>query len=458
LSRDGRIGRHYSQALENILGERDLPGKNIVEVLSRRLPDEKLVSVREFLQLMFQASTNEKTLAQLNPLADTALRIDLENGRFETRHVQMYFKRILKDGDIVTLMVIIRNITEQKQLARQVHETRESQRSEMELLSRVIQIEPAELREFMDDFLVGIESINDTLESNSDDYLELLHRIFRAVHLLKGDADTLGLDFITEKADAFESKIAEVRARTKLAPEDFLPLTIIFKELKEIYDRIAALLARVANFQDTLSQKNGNLQAFLSPLTRLTERLQDRHGKRLKLRIGDIDDTMLPAEIRAPVREILVQLIRNSVAHGIESPDLRKSRGKPEEGQLHVDLERNGTSVTLIYSDDGAGLDLEAIRSHAITSGRITESSANGMTSKELLGLVFSSGFSTAAQNGMTAGRGVGLDAIRDLVRRLGGRIAIRTRPGVLCEFRIFLPITQTSIAQENGILAGVMP
>jgi Amt family ammonium transporter len=442
VDRHGAIGPYYSKALEAILAATDLAGRKIQEILKDRMPAAKMEPVRDFLDHMFNPEASVRTLQQLNPLSEAELSVDTGNGGFETRYAQFFFRRVLRDGRVDALMVVVRDITEQKRLALQYQVSRDTQRSEMELLSRVIQIEPPVLAEFMQGFRSGLAAINETLDSDSRDYRGALERIFRAIHLVKGDADMLGLDFIAQKADQMEDRISEIRGVADVAAEDFLSVSIVVRELMDVADRMTSVLERAAAFQDLIASGNRKPDGVITAgLARLAERLRTRHGKPVELDLGGFAEHEVPHRVRRPLREILVQLVRNSVVHGIEEPERRRRAGKPERGTLGLSLVRDKQSLAVSYWDDGAGLDIEAIRERAVALGKVDHTRAGGLTARELVPLIFQTGFTTQGEGSMSAGRGVGLDAVRELVKELGGSIGIRSRPGVSCAFTIRIPL-----------------
>lgn len=142
----------------------------------------------------------------------------------------------------------------------------------------------------------------------------------------------------------------------------------------------------------------------------------------------------MPERYHQLLRESLVQFSRNSVVHGLESRQVRLELGKPELGTLQFAVRRHDSHIELIFQDDGGGLDLEKIRRRA---------SARQMrfTEAELPLLIFRSGFSTADETTMDAGRGVGMDVIRDRVHEFGGHVIPHFEPGVFCAFQVVLPL-----------------
>ena len=138
----------------------------------------------------------------------------------------------------------------------------------------------------------------------------------------------------------------------------------------------------------------------------------------------------------------LEHLLRNAVDHGIERPELRRTVGKPEEGQLRMRAYYEGTQVVIQVSDDGAGLQPELIRSKAVSKGSFTEAEAAELSEQDLYGLVFAAGFSTAKEISEVSGRGVGLDIVKSAVARMKGRVSVEFTPGRGVTFTIRLPMT----------------
>ena len=137
---------------------------------------------------------------------------------------------------------------------------------------------------------------------------------------------------------------------------------------------------------------------------------------------------------------VAIQLVRNSVVHGIEDPQMRLGLGKDETGELRVEFVQRGTAFELDFQDDGAGIIAERVREAAVRRGLLGEEQARALDQKETLGLIFRAGFSTRDGADRDAGRGVGLDVVRKTVRELDGKVAVATTPGRFTRFRVLLP------------------
>jgi len=162
---------------------------------------------------------------------------------------------------------------------------------------------------------------------------------------------------------------------------------------------------------------------------------------------NELDRTVLD-RVMAPLEHML----RNAIAHGIESPQRRQADGKPPAGTIALALSREGSEVVIRISDDGAGIDIEAIRRKAIDRGRIEANSQ--MTDEALLDIILESGFSTAETVTQIAGRGVGMDVVNSEIKQLGGTLSIDTRKGQGTLFTVRLPLT-LSVTRALLVSAG---
>ncbi len=133
-------------------------------------------------------------------------------------------------------------------------------------------------------------------------------------------------------------------------------------------------------------------------------------------------------------------LLRNAVVHGIETPERRVAVGKPETGQIHLNLRREGAEVIVEVRDDGAGMNIDAIRNKAVSLGLIRPDQA--LTDEEAMQLILEPGFSTAENLTQAAGRGVGMDVVATEVKKLGGALHMESTPGQGSRFTIRLPFT----------------
>jgi two-component system chemotaxis sensor kinase CheA len=169
-------------------------------------------------------------------------------------------------------------------------------------------------------------------------------------------------------------------------------------------------------------------------------------------------DIRLDAHVLTIVRDALVQLVRNAVAHGVEGPERRASAGKPPCGRVELRIERRGNRVAFLCRDDGAGIDLGAIRRVAIQKGAISAAQAESFEIEEAVDMLLRGGVSTTGRVDEVSGRGIGLDIVRAAVTRLKGEVSVETTRGLGTSVEISVPVSLASVlaltVASGGLIA----
>jgi len=196
----------------------------------------------------------------------------------------------------------------------------------------------------------------------------------------------------------------------------------------------------------TAELQNGLMQTRMVPFQRHVARLA-RIVRQAAADTGKAAELFVEGENNEIDRQVLESmlppfehLLRNAVAHGIESPAARKQRGKPELGRVTLKVKRDGSEVLIEVADDGGGLDLAAIRRKALEKGLLAD--GQKITDDQAIELILQPGFSTAGELTQTAGRGVGMDVVDNEVKKLGGSMRIESTAGQGTRFLIRLPYT----------------
>lgn len=154
------------------------------------------------------------------------------------------------------------------------------------------------------------------------------------------------------------------------------------------------------------------------------------------------EDTELDKTIIEAIKDPLTHLVRNSVDHGIEMPEDRIKKGKSAEGRLLLHAFHEGGSVIIEIVDDGGGINAEKVRDKAVANGVITQAEAARMTEREMLGLIFKPGLSTAKKVSNISGRGVGMDVVKTYIERIGGSVEVMSKIDLGTTIRIKIPLT----------------
>ena len=173
----------------------------------------------------------------------------------------------------------------------------------------------------------------------------------------------------------------------------------------------------------TRMQPIGNIW---NKLPRLVRDLALSCGKRVRVEM-DGADTELDKTIIEAIKDPITHIVRNAIDHGIEDPDTRKRRGKNEEGRLLLRAYHEGGQVNIEVSDDGRGIDLDAVRAKARDRNLVTADHAARITDRELLNLLFLPGFSTAQKVTNISGRGVGMDVVKTNIEKIGGTVDLQS-------------------------------
>lgn len=271
---------------------------------------------------------------------------------------------------------------------------------------------------------------------------------------------------------------SQIASRLSISGErEFDPLEFDrFTRLQELTRMLAESVDDVASFQESLARTVDGTLDELSSQARMTRDLQ-RDLMRVRMvpfaslserlfrvarQTAKETDKRVNLDIRGGAVEIdrgvleqmaapFEHLLRNAIVHGIEPRAGRQAAGKPETGELLVQVSQHGNEVVIVFGDDGAGLDLERIRAKALESGLLT---ADDASDQEVAELIFEPGFSTADTLTELAGRGVGMDVVRSEARTLGGRVAVDSTPGQGARFTIHLPLT-LAVAQVVLVTSG---
>ena len=184
---------------------------------------------------------------------------------------------------------------------------------------------------------------------------------------------------------------------------------------------------------------------------RLVHDLSGQLDKKIELVLSG-ESTELDKTVMEKIGDPLVHLVRNSLDHGIEKPDVRIAAGKPETGEIHLNAYHEGGNIVIEITDDGAGLNLEKILSKAKSSGLVSDN--DNLSDEEIADLIFRPGFSTADVVSDVSGRGVGMDVVRRNIRALGGTVDVTTKTGQGSVFTIRLPLT-LAILDGQSVIVG---
>jgi two-component system, chemotaxis family, sensor kinase CheA len=215
-------------------------------------------------------------------------------------------------------------------------------------------------------------------------------------------------------------------------------------ELNETVERMSRISSDLQTI--ILNMRMVPVETVFNRFPRMVRQLARELGKKVNLEIigaqTELDRTVID-EIGDP----LVHLLRNAIDHGIETPDVRRASGKPEEGTVKLKAYHSGNHVFIEIEDDGAGIKREKVLQKALDRGIISQQNIANLTDKQVYELIFAPGFSTADHVSDISGRGVGLDVVKSTIESLGGTVTVDSVEGKGSIFLIQLPLTLSIIS-----------
>ncbi len=474
LTPDLRLGSQISASVGQIFGRPVRPDDSFIGLLAPMVDAKTLADAKGYVELLLSPHVKEQLARGLNPLAEVELRVTNRLGETETKCIALRFNRAhADDGSVRHLLVTAQDITAVAELQRQLGTQRQHAQQEFEMLLDATRAAPGVLRQFVARAEAQLLEVNSLLRSAGDiraraELDRLFERVARLMHGFKGDAASLGLGLLADKAHRFETELATMRESDAGNGSDLLGLPPLLNDLldklksfKLLAERLAPAPIEATAADQPQAMADGAdagpqavptaarplaqaapdvppAEALAQQLQTLAARVAQDEGKQVAVHasVGAMHD--LSPQTLERLREICVQLVRNAVVHGIELPAQREAAGKAERGQVRVSLEREAQGAYVLKAhDDGSGISVERIRERLLQLGWFSPPQLDEMAPRDIVMQMFKPGFSTAAQTTAHAGRGVGLDVVFDAVKRIGGRIMLSTQPGRHTEFRV---------------------
>jgi chemotaxis protein histidine kinase CheA/ActR/RegA family two-component response regulator len=375
------------------------------------------------LEQMLEESQRGSTVAQSAGAAEAAARAGRRTGVAQTMKVAV--KQLDNLSNLIGELVINRNTLEDNQ---------------------------ERLRQFLDNLLFQVQQLGDLGQQMQDLYeRSLLERSLlgaskRVSSVPTVEAPTGGHasgfildDLEMDSFTSFHSLAQETIERIVRVREAASDIEFVVDSNEQVTRMFRQVTTQV---QEGLTKSR--MIPFSQTAERLPRAVRDvslQCGKQARLEL-DGRDTLIDKGILERIYDPLTHLVNNAIYHGIESPEVRQSLGKPAEGVIKIRVFYQGNQTIISVSDDGAGINIERVKAKAVEKGLITPQEAANMSKQEAYGLLFQSGFSTNDQTDQLAGRGVGMDVVRSYISELRGVINTDSTPNLGTTFTIRLPLT----------------
>ncbi|MCL1958634.1 MAG: ATP-binding protein [Spirochaetes bacterium] len=437
------IQDHYSRYLEELLSDTKLFGKNLMDIIADSVTPSESEAIKDYFNMILERTYDQEMLDEINPLNE----LHYTNKQTDEKKVfQFAFATVERGHGDVFILVTIYDITTRVELQQRLAEEEARRQEEMQAVFELIQVEPDVFSDFMADMEHEINEINDILKNEALSTHEALVKTYQSVHAIKSNAVILGLNVFGNKVHALESKIKKLREMKDVPFSEMLNLTMEIEKISKEKDGFIDILNKIQSYaggggKSKSGGEKQNIKVLLESLAKTTSRVAEDLKKQIKFIAADIDPEAIDKGPRRVMKEILMQLIRNSALHGIESPEERKAKGKNLIGviKLSIKMTEDHKNIHIKLIDDGRGFDYKKIAQKALARKLIKPEAAKNPDI--LLKVIFMPGFSTADTETVHGGRGIGLNLVRDRIKEVKGGIKIKSEPNKGTLFFISIPV-----------------
>jgi PAS domain-containing protein/HPt (histidine-containing phosphotransfer) domain-containing protein len=492
------VNPEHSRQVTWLFRDMKIAGASAAELLFPRPQDtEARQKLEDWLRLVFtQPHLPWDVLGQL---VDREISYHPVGGGNPQAFVLDYVP-IREDANVVKVMVLVEDVTEKRALLAEVERREREREADLAQIAEIIELDPEIFEQFLTEAEQLVTSAREHAASLAGlSYLEqrsVIDVVFRQVHTLKGNARSFKLSLISQRAHLAEGVLAELRdGKRSLDAELAQEIDRAMIELEEMVVRAGQLRDRVLKrtrepdrghvrkeHRDpalpikasrllqirTLSTKiadqlgtggpvdSEDIQnlllrvsslthvSFAKLLTRLRRMVSDLAislGKQVDLIEEGTGDLEIQIEVLNILGDGLIHVLRNSIDHGIESPQERSAKGKNPTAKLNLRVQRKaGDWMIVEVTDDGGGIDTARVVKQAVLKGLIDEKRAATLSEGEAVDLIFLPGFSTREVVTDVSGRGVGMDAVRASAKALGGTVHVESQLGIGCKIVFKIP------------------
>ncbi len=476
------INQQYSQECKNIFNF-DIHNRKFSEIINIPVEEQELID--DILKALLELDINNDNLK-----AKAYIGLLPEEIEVYGQNIKADYKLFSANQDN-KILVILTNITEKLNLEAKM----EAERINLKMVVKVINSE--------NDFKKRIENYNKFVKqkmyylvNEAKNNKDALHKIYRKIHTFKGDFSQWYMSNTVDNLHQIENKISELLTQaqelSKQEIKDKLisfnlsellkaDLNIIVQNLGEEFfeksERIVISKEKLLEFEEKIRNLFSALKGktlleeirqwwykpfsqFLINYSQYTVELANRLGKKIKEVEVISDDILVNEEVYYDFCNSLVNIFRNIVDHGIETPDKRISQGKDEAGEIKCSIKENGFNISIAISDDGQGIDIEKMKEKAIANKIYSQTELENIKQEKLLeNLIFCDNLSSKDEITDLSGRGMGLPAVKKEVEKLNGEIKVRSKKNKGTNFMIELPYQEKifSIEKDMKIIAKLL-
>ena len=473
LDGKGNVLLPVSHTLTSQFRRQDCTNLNFEKLLAPVVTAKTLTVVRNHMAALLNGGQQNPEAG--DPLRDVPVRLPTAQGVAEAAHYCFEFDPLDVADEPRAWLVRVTDITAQVSAARELEELRAQVELQGEMLRGVLQLGGACFGAFMQRTDASMKTIGKVLKKPAREQTAFRHKLqetLNEVDRVRREAEACKLSGLTTAARVFEDALQDLRIRTELSGSDFLPLAV---KLDQLYEQFAALKAltiaagpahapKAAAYSPPVS--DDATQIITAPKFTAADLVQLRtaaHPHR-PARAGSLDNTLhaltehvaqsqnklvvletsglelIPQRYESAIKNIAIQLIRNAVMHGIETPEVRTAANKAVRGTLRLDCKSRRDTFDLLFEDDGRGLIPDEVRATAVERGVVSSEVAARLRDREAIKLIFKSRYTTLANSPADVSHGAGMTLVRRYVHDAGGKIALASLPGHETRFKLTFP------------------
>lgn len=433
------IGSQYSSELENILHDSNIAQRSLFDLLQIKINESDINNCKEYLSILYDESVDASVIDELNPMNE--IKFLTNNKSDAIKYLNFVFKKIKSfRGNHDDIFVKVKDVTKEVILAEELKKTQAKTNRQLKMLLGLLHIDPIMLHDFIDSTNNELKFIKDSFHKTKN-FRDALNKIFRSAHLIKGNANLLQLDYIVDIVHEYEDKIKALELKSNITKKDMNKLENDLHEIHYIFDEMSTSIERMGKiYSEVKSNEENKMDKVVKSLINLVNEICTDLDKQVNFVYEKFDMNTIPGKYIILMKDILIQLIRNSLVHGIETKEERKKLNKPESGKIEIVSFGLNNSFGVKFIDDGRGIQIDKLKHIAVQSGIYKQDIVDKWSKKKIINTIFKSGISTADTLSTSAGRGVGMGLIKEKVDSYKGKIEIDTREGEFCEFSIILP------------------
>ncbi|MBE9578684.1 MULTISPECIES: ATP-binding protein [Moraxella] len=445
------ISDAHSKNLEVILGRKDIAGITLTDLLQGMVGRDDVEAAKLFVEQLYNPWVVSDLIGDLNPLRQIKVNVTNEQGDTVVKYLSFSFLRVQEseNDEVEEIFVSVVDVTDSVLLEKTLESEKAQHDRQIEMIGHILNVDINVLNQFINNTYERVSEMNEILRVEGQ-----LHNkaqaLFRKMHSLKGEASAIKMGSFVRLAEQGEENLAFIRNQSTVSGQDFLGFTVILNEILDLNQFVEKLLQRISSVakeiapepvttsNDVVVQEDVAKPFSSSERERLHEYFSDyadqiaeRQGKKVKVNLTGFEDIHMTEKLKKFCQDVGIQLLKNAIVHGIETPDVRVQAGKSDVGKITLMLLKYGNQLRMSMIDDGAGVDLQKLRQKAVEMNLMSAEQASSLPDSRLYALMFRSGVSTANGVDEDSGRGVGMDIVREWVKEVNGKINVESQPGL---------------------------